>query len=301
MIKQLTVACILLCGGQVYAQEIGTLKQQLERLISDKEAIVGVAINGSQAEDSLNINGHRRFPMQSVFKFPIALAVLAEVDKHNLSLEQSVEINKSDLLPGLWSPIRQKYPHGTTLLLSEVIRYTVALSDNVGCDLLLKLLGRPQAVENYMSNVGSEDFEVRLNEKTMQSNWDMQFLNWTTPNASNRILQTFFQNHNGVLSNTSYDFIWEIMKGTKTGKNKLRGQLPVDTVVAHKTGWSGKHKESGITAAMNDVGIVFLPNGEHFYISVFITNSTEDFQTNEKIISDISKAAWDYFLSKTNG
>ncbi len=88
------------------------------------------------------------------------------------------------------------------------------------------------------------------------------------------------------------------MKGTKTGKNRLRGQLPKETIVAHKTGWSGKHKGTGITAAVNNIGIVFLPNREHFAISVFVTESKEDFKTNEKIISDISKVAWDYFVEK---
>ncbi|MEX0363013.1 MAG: serine hydrolase, partial [Allomuricauda sp.] len=96
----------------------------------------------------------------------------------------------------------------------------------------------------------------------------------------------------------SYDFIWNIMKGTKTGKKRLRGHLPEETIVAHKTGWSGKHKETGITAAVNNIGIVFLPNGEHFTISVFVTESSESLEANEKIIADISKAAWDYFMEK---
>ena len=88
------------------------------------------------------------------------------------------------------------------------------------------------------------------------------------------------------------------MKETKTGKNRLRGQLPQETIVAHKTGWSGKHKETGITAAVNNIGLIFLPNGEYFTISVFITESLENFETNEKVIADISRAAWDYFINK---
>ena len=80
------------------------------------------------------------------------------------------------------------------------------------------------------------------------------------------------------------------------GAGRLKGQLPQQTVVAHKTGSSGANKE-GITAAVNDIGIVFLPDGQHYFISVLITNSREDAETNEKIISDISKLAWDYFSS----
>jgi hypothetical protein len=72
-------------------------------------------------------------------------------------------------------------------------------------------------------------------------------------------------------------------------------QWPESAVVAHKTGWSGTDKATGITAAVNDIGIVFLPDGRHFFISVFVTDSKEDIKTNERIIADIAKAAWDSF------
>ncbi|WP_420401460.1 class A beta-lactamase, subclass A2 [Flagellimonas sp.] len=296
-----TLAAILtlfIVSIQGYSQKMETLRHQIEGIISSKNATVGVAINGMDTKDTLSINGQRHFPMQSVFKFPIALTILAEVDKGHLTLDQKIDIKKSQLLPGLWSPLRKKYPEGGSISIDEIIEYTVALSDNVGCDALLRLLGQPQAVERYFANLGFTDFAVKINEEVMQGNWDLQFLNWTTPKEANRILATFYKDDNNLLSKESYDFIWDIMKGTKTGKKRLRGHLPEETVVAHKTGWSGKHKETGITAAVNNIGIVFLPNGEHFTISVFVSESSETLEANEKIIADISKAAWDYFLEK---
>ncbi len=281
-----------------YTQEIESLKRKIEEIISSKNLTVGVAINGAETQDALSINGQKHFPMQSVFKFHIALTVLSEIDKGRFSLDQKITIKKSQLLEGLWSPIRKKYPEGATLSIAEIIEYTVALSDNAGCDALLRLLGKPQAVENYISGLGFKDFAVRINEETMQNNWDLQFLNWTTPAESNAILSAFYENKGGLLSKESHEFIWNIMKGTKTGKNRLRGQLPQETIVAHKTGWSGEHKETGITAAVNNIGIVFLPDGKHFTISVFVTESKEDLDTNEKVIADISKAAWDFFTDK---
>ncbi|WKN44179.1 class A beta-lactamase, subclass A2 [Tunicatimonas pelagia] len=294
----LSILFFLLVFTQGYSQETKTLRLKIEDIISSKNAIVGVAINGMDVKDTLSINGQRHFPMQSVFKFPIALTVLSEMDKGNLSFDQKIDIKKSELLPGLWSPIREKYPEGGTLTIAEILEYTVALSDNVGCDVLLNLLGGPQVVENYFSSLGFKDFSVKINEETMQNNWDLQFLNWTTPKEANRILATFYENKSGLLSEESYDFVWDVMKGTKTGKGRLKGQLPKETVIAHKTGWSGAHKETGITAAVNNIGIVFLPNGKHFTISVFVTESAENLETSEKIIADISKATWDYFTDK---
>jgi beta-lactamase class A len=127
--------------------------------------------------------------------------------------------------------------------------------------------------------------------------WDLQFQNWTTPKASNKVLASFYYNKENLLSKKSYDFIWKAMKEAGTGQGRLKGQLPKGTMVAHKTGSSGANKD-GLTAAVNDIGIVFLPNGKHYFISVFVTNSREDADTNEKFIADISKATWDYFTSQ---
>ncbi|MEM8763751.1 MAG: class A beta-lactamase, subclass A2 [Bacteroidota bacterium] len=293
----ITLLLLLYAFTQSHSQKIESLKQEIEHIISSKKAVVGVAITGIQAKDTLSIHGDKHFPMQSVFKFPIALKMLSEIDKDKFSLDQKIALKKSQLLPGLWSPLREKYPEGGSFTIAELIKYTVALSDNVGCDALLRLLGKPEAVEDYFHVLGFQDFAVKINEETMQNNWDMQFLNWTTPTEANAFLKAFYENKTGLLSKENHDFIWKVMESTRTGKKRLRGQLPKETIVAHKTGWSGKHKETGITAAANDIGIVFLPNGKYFTISVFVSESAESTETNERIISDICKAAWDYFIT----
>lgn len=290
---------IVIASGQVFAQGQGNLRKEIERIVADKKAVVGVAIVSSDGKDEVFINGGKRFPMQSVFKFHIGLKMMAEIDKGKFSLDQKIEIKKSELLPGLYSPIREKYPEGTTLTIAEILEYTVSLSDNVGCDVLLKLLGGPLAVEKHFTANKIKDVSIKINEEVMQGNWDRQFENWTTPKAANKTLKKFYENKGMLLSQKSHEFIWKIMRETSTGAKRLKGQLPAGTIVAHKTGWSGTNKTTGITAAVNDIGIVFLPNGKHFYISVFITESKEDLTTNEKIIADIAKTAWDHFSEKT--
>jgi len=59
-----------------------------------------------------------------------------------------------------------------------------------------------------------------------------------------------------------------------------------------------KNKVAVVTGAQNDIGIVFLPNGKHFYLSVLVSDSKEDSNVNEKLIADIAKLAWDYFENK---
>lgn len=259
-----------------------------------RKAVVGVSIIGNNNKDTITLNGERHYPLQSVFKFHIALAVLSQVDKGTLSLYQKIKIEKKDLLPGLYSPIRDKYPNGTTMSIAEILEYTVSQSDNVGCDLLLRLFGGPAAVEEYFTENGFKNISIKINEEMQQGNWDLQFQNWTTPQSANEILTAYYYNKAKLLSKKSHAFIWKIMKGTQTGIKRLKGGLPEGTVVAHKTGSSGANK-AGLTAAVNDIGIVFLPDGRHYFISVFVTDSREDAAANEKIIADISKTAWEYF------
>jgi beta-lactamase class A len=292
-----TTLLFLFISTQTTAQTPNALRQKIQEILSTKNAVVGVSVMGNNGKDTLSINGDAHFPLQSVFKFHIALVVLSEIDKGKFALDQKIKIEKKDLLPNLYSPIRDKYPDGATLTISEILKYTVSASDNVGCDVLLKRLGGAQVVEAYFVKNGFKDLSMKINEEEQQANWDMQFQNWTTSKAAIEVLQKFYANKKKLLSKNSYAFIWKVMKETSTGIGRLKGQLPSNTIVAHKTGSSGTNKE-GLTAAVNDIGIVFLPNGKHFFISVFVTNSKENADTNEKIIADIAKATWDYFETK---
>lgn len=293
---KLSILLLFTSCYQVFAQT-NILNTRIQEIVASKHAKVGLAIKGQNEKDTLFINGNEHFPLQSVFKFHIALAVLSQVDKGKYSLSQKINITKKDLLPDLYSPVRDRYPNGVTLPLSEILAYTVSQSDNVGCDVLLRMIGGPGVVERYCNRIGIQDISIKINEEEQQSNWNSQFKNSTTPKAANEIVELFYRNKNNLLSKKSHHFIWKVMRETKTGEGRLRGQLPTKSIVAHKTGSSGTNKQ-GITAAVNDIGVVFLPDGSHYFISVFITESTENAASNEKIIADINKAAWDYFTGK---
>jgi beta-lactamase class A len=294
----LLIALLLFIGQQASAQNIDTLKQRLERITVDKAAIVGIAIKGMNG-DTLSIYGDRAFPMQSVFKYHIGVAMLSQIDKGKFKLNQKVVVEEKDLLPGLYSPLRDKHPQGGTFTIAELIQYSISMSDNVACDMLLRLLGGPQVVEAFCHQHGIKDIAIKINEEVMQGNWNLQYQNWTTPKAAIDALQLFYENKQMQLSKKSHKFLWKVMRNTSTGKMRLKGLLPKGTVVAHKTGWSGKNKDLGITAAVNDIGIVFLNKKQYFYISVFVTDSREDNETNELMIAEVCKAVWDYFQLKS--
>jgi beta-lactamase class A len=285
---------ILLLSLDAYAQP-ALLRQQIEQIAASKRADIGVSIIGIEDHDTLSVNGNHHFPMLSVFKFHVALTVLHQVDQGKFHLEQQIFVSKNDLSPNTWSPLREQYPNGNIWLpLSDLIEITVARSDNNACDLLLKLIGGTKTVNDFIHSNGIADVNIVATETEMHQAWGVQYRNWTSPIAASSLLVKSFKNK--IVSPKSMDFLWRVMSDRKTSGHRIAGELPSFATVAHKTGTSDTNKK-GITAAVNDVGIVGLPNGKHFAISVFVANSKEPYKTNEKIIADISRLAWDYFRS----
>lgn len=278
---------------QCTAQE-NPLQTEITNYLSDKDALVGVAIYDFESGETILINEKEHYPMQSVYKFHLALSILNQVDEKRFSLEDDVLMTSDDLRPHTWSPIREKYPEGNvTLSLAEVIEYTVGLSDNNGCDKLFELVGGPEVSHQFIQNLGIEEISIQTTEHEMHQDWETQFTNWTTPVGMLALLKKFY--HQEILSEESHHFLWETMLGTQTGKNKLKAQLPANTKVAHKTGMSAKNDE-GLIAADNDAGIIELPNGNHVAVVVFVSDSKEGYENNAEIIASIGKMTWDYFL-----
>lgn len=287
---------LLWLGSSNSFGQTGNLRQSIEKVIANRKADIGVSVIGIEDGDTLSIQGDKSFPLESVFKFPIALYVLSRVDKKELSLDQKILVRKEDVKPDTWSPIRDKYPNGNVQLpIASILQYTVSESDNLGCDLLLREVGGPLRVQNYIQSIGIKGMVIRVNEAAMHRSFRLQAVNTATPKEASFLLKMFYEKK--ILSKKNTDFLKELMTATSTGEARIKGQLPSGTVVAHKTGTSDTNRE-GLTLAVNDIGVVTLPNGNHFAISVFVSSSRENPATNDKIISDISKLTWDYFMEK---
>ena len=276
--------------------QLSILRTKIEAIIQNKKAKIGMSILDLDKGDTLTFNNCHHFPMQSVFKFHLALAVLNQIDQGKMSLNQPIFVKKTDLLPNLYSPMREKYPEGNvTIPLSEILQFTVSQSDNSGCDLLFRLIGGPEKANQYIHSLGIKDVAIKNPEVEIQADWSIQYKNWTTPSAATKLLEMFYKKN--ILSKNSYHFLWKTMVETTTGPTKIKGNLPKAAIVAHKTGYSGANKD-GIVGATNDIGIVILPNGKKFAIAIFVSDSMENEKTNDGIMADVAKVVWDYYLGK---
>jgi len=295
MIKLFNIILFSLLSFSTFGQSTNELRQQLNQIISSKNATVGISIKGIEDKDTLSINGNLKAPMMSVFKFHIALTVLNRVDEGKLSLTQQIFIKKKDLHEDTWSPMREDYPDGNVnLTLDKVLRYTISHSDNNGCDILIDLLGGTKEVQKFINKQGIKDFVIKVNEQQMRT-WENLYVNTTTPLATTALLEKFFKGE--ILKENTTKYLYQIMTETSRGLTWMKAGLPENTELAHRTGISGTN-DANLRVAMNDIGIVKLPNGKHFILSVYLKNITEKQEDTEKIIAAITKATWDYFVEK---
>lgn len=291
--KRNTTAGVILaifCLAPIATAQMDSLRAKIEQISIRSRGIVGVALEVIETGDTLTVNGNWHFPMQSVYKFPLALAVLHQVDEGKLSLEQKIHVSKSDLLPKTWSPPWDKYPEGNIdLSLKEIFTVTALQSDNNGCDILFRLMGGPEKVDQYIHGFGVAGIAIVVTEEEIRKEWSVQYGNWSTPSAHLQLLKMFHRR--SILSQQSTDFLRQIIVKTTTGPRRLKGLLPPDAIVAHKTGSSGANNQ-GVTAATNDVGILTLPDGRHLAIVVFVSDALAEEPILENVIAKITKAAW---------
>lgn len=269
------------------------LQTTLERLAKPAGGRVGASVRvleDAGAHSSISSKGSERFPMQSVYKAAIDFAVLQRIDAGEFRLDQTVRVERSDLPPsGVWSPIRDAHPDGGfDMSLEDLLRAAIVESDGTACDVLLRLFPADR-VTRALRDLGIIGMVVATTEAEMTKGPDVQDRNWATPEATLELLAALQEGRG--LRPESRGRLLRWMTETQTGPGRLKGELPREAVVAHKTGTSGT--SGGLTRATNDVGIVTLPDGRHLLIAVYVSDSRASAAVREGVIAKIARAAWD--------
>jgi beta-lactamase class A len=267
--------------------------------------------------------------MASVYKVPIAIQLMNKVSCDELSLDDVVPIGSANLRSGSgW--IRHHRSRTAALTVRELFEAMIQDSDNTASDMLLRLAGGPEAVTARLRELGITEVRVDRSEASMsldyggvtdaapESTWTLAELarmkgavpeaqrnesaaaflsdprDTATPNAMVDLLACVWRGC--ALGGDETSRLIEVMERTRTGPKRLRGKLPPETPVAHKTGtWS---TTNGITAAVNDVGIITLPGGAgNLAIAVFVKASNRSPHRIERGIASISRAAYDQWTT----
>lgn len=280
--------------SQSLQSQISTIAAQAQGTVSVSCSLPGTSLN-------CDLNPHNHSPMQSVFKFPLALTALHLADTGKLlptqrpgeqlsvTLDRTVRFLPEDRIPGAYSPLQDRYPEANVnVSLREIIQLTAGLSDNAASDILLRVVGGPAVVQTYIRSLGIAEFQLQDSEQVLHRDLTAQYRNWLEPAAAVRLLQLLAGN--SPLSPSATDFLMKILTDSTTTPNRLRAGLPPGTALAHKSGTSGEH--NGKAEATNDIGLITLPDGRHLAIAVFITDARANESTRDAVIAQISKAIY---------
>jgi beta-lactamase class A len=336
--KQMTAAIIFIILG-FFAQSLPAQNSDMhhaDAAIKENKSIVeaeigrlarmaggetGVSAVHIETGRRLSFNGQKRFPLASTFKIPIALQLLTLVDQGTVKLDTMVEIAPSDLHPGSGIITKLLNKPGLTLSVGNLFTLMMSISDNTATDVLLALVGGPEAVNSRMKAIGLGDININrttlemiadasgirkgpsemtaaqyekmaaivnpATRKQMRKKFNADPRDTATPEAMTTLLQGIYRK--AYLKADTAELLLETMQRSQTGEMRLKGMLPPGTPVAHKTGT--------LKETTNDVGLITLPGGAgHIAIAVLIKSSRKEAGERERAIADIARTVYDYYI-----
>jgi beta-lactamase class A len=251
------------------------------------------------------------------------VVVLDGVDQGRWSLTTPIALIAQDMHPRGW--LGDRFPRGGgSVSLYKLVDLMVTRSDNTSADALMRLLGGPATVTEWLERHEIRDLRVDRTERGLGNDWyglapgvdsmwsaeEIRELRARVPAAVHdsaaramlvdprdtgtaeacvRLLERLW--HGELLSPAMTDTLKSILARCKTAPDRLPALLPKGTPVARKTGTGGTW--NGVTAAINDVGVIRLPNGDEVAIAVLVGEVRGSVRRAERVIAQVARTVFD--------
>jgi beta-lactamase class A len=242
---------------------LSSLEQQLSSLVSNRSTDVGIAALDLNTGETVSIKGNTPFPMASTVKVAIAALYLAQVDNGRRSLDDTIN------------------GQSARSLMARMLIH----SDNHATDILLKDLGGPTAVHQWLRDNGVTGLRVdRTIADLLRSKrdlWDRR--DSSTPVAMVDLLKRIYKSE--LIKPESRNYLLDLMAKCQTGKNRIKALLPFGTPVEHKTGT--------LDGLSDDVGFITLPDGRRVAVAIFTRGGND----RPRTIAESARAIYDGFKS----
>ena len=287
-------------------------------LVRSFDGRVGVAVRSVDQDWCVDAGGDQRLPQQSVSKLWVAMTVLDLRDSGRLRLDDAVTVRREDLTL-FHQPIAAlvKGEDGYQTTVGELLQRALTMSDNTANDRLLRFVGGPSAVRDFLQrkNLGNIRFgpgERLLQAQTAGLAWLPEYAFGNAfARARAKLAQTdrtaAFERYvldppdgaapvaianalarlkrGDLLSGSSTDYLIGTMESSHTGKQRLRGAVPTGWSFGHKTG-TGQDL-AGHTAGYNDVGLLIAPDGRSYAIAVMIGDTPKPIAARQALMQAI--------------
>ena len=247
--------------------ELSSVEQQLAALVGSKSGDFGIAAVDLSSGKSVSINGDRLYPMASTVKLAVAGAYLAQVDHGRRSLNQQIG-NRSA---------------------AQLIDVMLTRSDNAATDVLIRNLGGPATVQQWLNWNGLSGIRIdRTISQLLRSPRDL--LDRRDSSSPLSMISLLRQLDRGtMLSPGSRSYLLALMERCMTGRNRMKALLPYGTRVQHKTGTL-----NGLTG---DVGFITMPDGRRLAVAFFARGGSD----RPRTIAQAARAIYDGFSGSWGG
>lgn len=224
---------------------------------------IGIMARNTENGATLEWRADERFAMCSTFKWVLAAAILARVERGEVSLEQRIEYDEADLLD--YAPVTRARVAEGAMPVADLCHAAVAVSDNTAANLLLPLVGGPAGLTAFFRQHGDAVSRLDREEPELNSNLPGDERDTTTPRAMLDTMERLLLGN--ALQPTSRKRLNEWLTESTTGRNRLRAGLPDGWTVGDKTG-------TGANGAANDVAIAWPPGRSPLLIAVYLSGAT---------------------------
>lgn len=130
---------------------------KLKILESKSDGRLGVYAINTKNGHTINYRANEIFPMQCTSKVMGVAAVLKKSMSDPSLLQKRIFYSKKDLDFGEWNPVTEKYVlEGVTV--KELCAAAISFSDNTAMNLLLKIIGGLQGMNDFARSIGDSSF-----------------------------------------------------------------------------------------------------------------------------------------------
>jgi beta-lactamase class A len=297
------------------------LVNQLDALVAGFSGTVGIAVTSVDEGWTAQSRGELKLPQQSVSKLWVAMTVLDKRDQGLLTLDDQITLTESDFTL-FHQPIAYLVAKdgSYTASIGELMRRALQMSDNTCNDKLLRLVGGPAAVREYIARKGLGQIRFGPGERDLQSltaglSWKPEYSKGNAfavarsrldPSVRLAAFESYVSDppdgaapvaiasalarlkKGELLSPSSTAWLIVTMEAARTGKARVRGAVPLGWSYGHKTGTGQDLK--GRTAGFNDVGLLTAPDGKSYAVAVMIGDTPRPVRERQLLMQAVAGA-----------
>lgn len=232
-------------GGAALLLPLPAWAQASFALLEADGSRIGVAALDTGTGRTLGWRADERFLMCSTFKLALAAAILRRAERGEERLDRLVRYTQADLLPVSFVTTPNL---ASGLTVEALCAAVIHVSDNTAANLLLKSMGGPAALTDFLRQAG--DATTRLDRMEPDLNVRDGEKDTTTPHAMLATTRNLLLGD--VLQPASREKLIGWMEEVTTGGTLLRAGFPAGWRIGDKTG-------RGQGSEINDLAIARPP------------------------------------------